>query len=618
MSEREPRFGEHFTPSPESRLDVLRSQENLPEYVKFGREIREKLSGLVETEGWPECPSDLKSIDSFFAVAREAVAKYWQTAAGESITQKCREFAEGISDETIKSLLLNSQKFEDQFKIYQFGTLEAIRKVNPEAWRSLVVAASERQLATLALLRHWAKEDLSPSEIKRLGLEPAELELFLDTAGILGKYIDHAYVKQIELADLPGGSSETKLGKEEREGAEYLYDIYRSPESDEIDIKTYSEVFPFEWPKIVSRMRALAQKAGRWVAEGKLPKEYAELPAYLEHLAELYGSEVTDPETLDKMWDGLYAHTAKLAESGCPLMIIAQGTPSVAGEADKVDVELRFGLRTPETKEAEATFSLFTEVAEGINEHYADKLKKPPAPAKVVLNIQPLAFGPNLYWATRGEASEERIVSHINAVADAARVSELPLLETLGILPEMSDEQKQKMMVMDTVLHEIGHTVMPEEDKAVTKRIGTSHAATILEEMKAEVVAMKLLWEAVKLRPDLTDFARVQLLARLGSLVGYLAHKSDQAGSEGEPYYLCGVVEIDALLKSGAVQEREGRWVVAEVMKGIEILGKLGDEIIEKLYANTEAKPADVKAYIKELKDRGNDPSVRKFISALK
>lgn len=643
MSEREPNFEQEFERTqPEreiNRMDALHPTEGLPEYVGFVRELREDLRGFVESEGWPEYPETIESVDDLFAVGRAVVAEYWKRSAGPKLAERCKGWAKQVKGKTgraAREFLLNPDKLEEGLRIQQIGVLETIRKAQPEAWRALVMVSSERQLAVLALVRHWVKKDdkeprdqekqdktrLSNVQIEKMGVGRDELELLVDAAGILGKYIDHAYVKQIEITDLPGGmertpldieyEKETKGEEEERGGAEYLYDYYKESA---VITKTYSEVFPFEWPKIVSRLQALSKRVGRLLSGGKLPNSYQGLPAYLEQVATMYGSEIVDPKTLEDSWQDLYDRGAELAEKGCPLMLIAQGDASVAGEADKVDVELRFGLQTRESRRAVGSFEKLCKIARALNKQYRDSLEELPPTQKIVLNIQPLAFGPNLIWMSQAETSETKVVAHMNPVVDAAVMKELPLLEKLKMAGESDGEWYRAAALLETVLHELGHTVMPTEDDRVDKRIG-SHEA--LDELKADTIGMLLMARGMVLHPSLRKIAERQLIAKIGTIANYLTGKSSVAHSAGEPYYLAGAAQLVALLESGALAESEGRYVVTDARAGIEALAELGDSVLQRFYVDKASTPKKVAKYFAELRKLKEDPRLKRFVEVLR
>jgi len=620
----EAKFGENFSPDAKSRLDIFKT-DGLPEYVEMSRSLRRGLEKSVETEGWPECPSDIEGVEDLFQTAKDIVTDRWSRFVSPELEGRLQQWAQEIPDgrenEEIRSMLSDPKAFEENLRLQQFGTLESLRQVAPQAWRALVLASSERQLASVVTLRHWMKE-LPPESFERMGITKPELQLFIDFAGVLGKYIDHAYVKQIELADAPGGSTETKLGQ--RQGAEYLYDIYTSPEGDDVDIKPYTEIFPNEWPKIVKHFKALADKVDRLLAREEIPSsKYQGLPDYLRSLAEMYGSQETEPQKLYDAWQDLYKREAALAQDGCPIMIIPQGSTAVAGEAGKVDVEIRLGLMTERTRSLEKSFNHFREAGQKIVDQNQDKLEKPYQIPKVILNVQPFAFGPNLYWMTRGEEGEEAIVSHINAVEEVAAAREIPLLEKmLGVRPNLA--KYKRSAVLEVGLHEMGHTVLSEDDKAVHGRIGVSSEATIVEELKAETVSMKILREGFP--PEWQDrreeVITSQFLAKLGTVCDYLANKSSDKGSSGERYYYAGIAIIDRLLNQEVLIKKGDRYEIADAQKGIEVLGQLGSEILESFYTNTEDEPREVKKAVRQFgrdaRKRERNPQVQEFLQVLK
>jgi len=252
------RFGESFPQGadPKNRMDVLKinkEQEDVPDYIKFGLKIRDALKAKIEKNGWPDLPNQerINVTEDIFESAKNEVNKTWEESVKSLIESKAEEWKKDLKIDNPETraafdLLNNPEEFSKNFSLRQFGVLETLRAVNPRAWRTLVVASSERQLASIAIMEHWLKngdnENLK-TICEKISLSPEELKLFVDTAAILGKYVDHAYVKQIELADSPGGSAETKLGEED--GAQYLYDLYKNPKSEDIDIKTYSDIFPY-------------------------------------------------------------------------------------------------------------------------------------------------------------------------------------------------------------------------------------------------------------------------------------------------------------------------------------------------------------------------------------
>ena len=537
MNARNEKFGTSFHIDPESRIDTRR-ENNVPEYVAFSRAIRERLVELVDSEGWPECPKNIENVEALFSFAHDVVSTKWIQVTEASLGEKYNKWLNDLPDndehKEVRKLLSRPEELEKHLRMRQFAVLESLRSSLPDAWKTLLLVSSERQLAGLVLLRHWTKE-FSDKDFENMGTQRAEFELFLDIAGIFGKYIDHAFVKQIELADEPGGSSQTPHG--EKQGADRLYDIYASPEGDTVDLKPYSDVFPFDWHQLVKRLHALSDKVEALLEEKKLPETYQRLPAYFKEVASAYGSSEVDFKKLDEMWSRLEKSVQELWADDCPIMIIPQGTASVAGDANKIDVELRLGFRTEKTKNMEKTFAEFCEVAGRINQQFNDKLDEPYEIPSVMLNVQPFAFGPNLYWTTRGYSSKEAILSHTNAVTDVALERELPYVSNFLPRESLDLERYKEAAVAVTVCHEIGHTVMSEEDDAVKERIGESAEANILEELKAEAVGIKLFHESLKQNSSFDSKASFHFLAELGTLCDYALNKSSDKGSSGERDY---------------------------------------------------------------------------------
>ena len=624
------RFGESFLEGadPKNRMDVLKNnkEEDLPNYINFGLKIRNILKEKVEKEGWPDLPNQEKIsvTEDIFELAKNEVNETWELSVQNLIEESLDDWkkdlkADNPEHKSALDLLNNSEELSKSLSLYQFGVLESLRTINPEAWRSLVVASSERQLASVSLLEHWLKtgdkENLH-NICDKIGLNEEELKLFVDTAGILGKYIDHAYVKQIELADLPGGSLETKLG--EKDGAQYIYDLYQDHKSEDIDIKTYTEIFPYEWDKIRSRFELLSLRTEMASESGKIPESYSLFASYLKKIAEVYSSSNIKPEILDKEWSDLYRLEKEVDDTECPIMVIPQGCSSVAGEAGKIDVEIRLGLKTKETREQEKGFNEFTKIAQNLLDKNNNSLKKYYRIPQVNLNYQPWAFGPNLYWMTRGESNEVQILSHTNAVSEVAVAKEIPLLNKVFKSEKIEDRGYSKASITETVLHETGHSVLDSADKIIAKRIGTSLEAGALEELKAETLGMKILLEAYETGTLPKGISmRSQLLAKLGTNLDYLKNKSDKKSSSGEPYYLCGSAIISSLLEKELITKSGSGYEVGDTNDCIKEIVNIGDSILA-IYTSNKTKPIDVKNYINEIRKKGQDSQIKDFVQELK
>lgn len=622
------RFGESFAPDPESRVHILDQETQVPEYVDFGRNVRKLLRSSVEGidyskhENWPECPKNLKNLDDLLESAKIAVANHWQETSSQLLGQKFEEWLAALPDtpenQPVRKLLQDPRSLDEKIKIYQLGELKDLRNILPDAWRTLVMLSSERQLATLSLLRYWVKDQMTDSDAQNIGTTKQELEVMLDAGGILGKYADHAYVKQMEMADLPGGSASSRLSSEL--GGEF---VYEDRSRGRMIRRAYAEVFPGEWPRIIRGLGFVQEKVQKLLSENKLPQSYAMLPDYLKTLIELYSSTETSPEKLKVMHDEVDRQMTALVSAGCPMMFLVGATADVAGSAGKVDVDLRLGIITEGLKAFDKEIDAQTQIAQNLIEKNKNALdNKNFKVPRLILNDQPLAFGTNLQYFTPAESGEISMVSHVNVNNEVARVNHPPLIQRL--FPErfktLSLPEYMRAINDDTVRHEIGHNVMPTEDEAVKARIGTGKPADVLEELKAETVSMILSRERQKQLPkeSRADFAQEQFFTKVIVLADYLANKSSDPGSDGEAYYYTGLAIVDQLLSQGVLAEEGDGYRIADPQKGIAIVSQMGNDILKRFYTNTESTPQEAKKYVQAIKKREQDPQIQKFISKLK
>jgi hypothetical protein len=660
--EREPRFGENFNPDDRNRLDVLHKGEPLPQAVNTAREVRGQLKSTVdrtnvETQGWPKCPSDVHSVEDLFTRAKDTVAGRWNSSAKAVIDLKAAQWLKEIpktrKNAELRKTLADSDLLEKCLGMQDLSAFENIREINPEAWRTLVLASSERQLASVELSRRWVKE-LPEESLARLGVARDELQLFLDSASLTGKFLDQAYTKQIELADAPGGSVETELGAEP--GAKYIYDIQPNPESDKREDKPFKDVFKFEFSKLVHNFEELAKRSEKLLAEGKIPETYRNFPAYLRQMAQVYGSENVNPAELDTMWQDLQASAVKLAKEGCPIMLIPQSCPMASGDAGKVDVEIRLGFQTPETAELSKIIDKSKPIGQGILDEHKDALAKPYEFPPVIVNIQPFAFGPNLHFYTEGQSEREVIMLHANVSAESAAKTRIPLLGKLSNQAgEIDDETFKKSSAVDTAFHEMGHAIFAVEDADVKERLGQGAVdSAVLDELKAETAGIELLLRGLSKDNSEANkkFLKKQLLVKLATVAEYVEQNSNKRGSEGERYYFAGVGVLKALFDAGVLVDRDGKYDITDAEAGFRAIADVGMDIVNKFYldateqqfVNTAgpsrlastwtdasgelhvvvAEPTpvyvnkSVKAFVADLRKQENDPRVAEFIERAK
>lgn len=627
----ESKFGKNFEIKADNRLDVLDSKKPIPESVKTARKFREKLKHeATETKTWPEMPRDLQSVEGIFEAARNKVSEIWGKAATASLEKLCKTWTEQIpitpETEPILQVLGSPETIETKLRIKQFGILEPLRTILPQAWHTLVLLSSERQLAAVTLSRFWFKS--IPAEerdnfAKQVGVaDIAEVEIMLDAAANFGKFVDHAYLKQIELADAPHGSDTTPLAMaggvdtsasqaEFQGGIKYIYDL-ASEESGTVDLKPYSEVFPLEWPKLAKGMIRLSEKIEQLIKDGKLDTRYKKLPEYIRLCADTYNSKQTDVIKLSEQWRTLLSAFHELMVDGCPLMIVPQATPSVAAHANKVDVEIRLGFRTRESLELEAKLRPLQAIAEELSKKESAHMAEAHALPPVFSNYQPYAFGPNLYWETRGEEGMEKIVAHTNSVREVAATTALPALRKVFDLP-IDEKQYLEAAVFDNILHELGHMILPKEDTAIRERIGATPETDVAEEIKADSTDLAIIHLATE-RSVIAD-PTIQLTAKLADICDYLANKSSAEGTSGERYFNTGVAIISRLLKNGLLQDQGDRFTILDARQVVAEIASFNDQFME-LYRH--GSPAELQTFIRSVRELANEEPMASFIKKIR
>jgi hypothetical protein len=401
------------------------------------------------------------------------------------------------------------------------------------------------------------------------------------------------------------------------EGVKHLYDLAPQEEGGKIDVKPYSEVFPFEWEKIAISFERLADRVSNALQDKKVGQEYAKLPQHMRDIAAIYKSKNIDPDSLYKEWQKLEHTTIELALEGCPIMLVLQGATDVAGDAKKVDVELRFGLITKEVREFVKDLEPFRQTAQELVSAQRPFLQEARVVPPLIANIQPLATGPNMFWTTRGQRGDEKIVAHNDSVIDVAITSAYPALQS--IFHEVpSEEEFKQATTRDNALHEFGHNLAPNTDKAIKARIGTlngsSSANKIIEELKADTGNMRILLNTVRGGKSDFDLSK-QLYAKLGDISDYLKNKSSAPNTSGESYHFGGVAMISRLLDKGVIVEEQGKYKIINAEAGVEALAGINDEIME-IYL--KGKPEDIQTYVAIIREKKNNPQIQRFVGLLK
>jgi hypothetical protein len=616
MDEKQPKFGP-FKIDHRNWLDSLNPDREgaLTEkpYVKIIYEIRLKLrQSLGEI---PPCPDHIKTLDEFFTEAEKVVNEKWLKYVSGLFDEYRQEWLSKTTEheeeyKELRAVLSNKNAFEQSLRSYQLGSLEQLRSIAPDGWYKLILASSERQLALNWLCNYWEKNSKDLPE--KIGMSTDEIKLILEIGTTFTKYFNIAFLKQTELADTPGGSSVTPLS--DQPGASYLYDIYKGDGSESFEVKTYGEMFRHEWGRIVLHFNRLAEKTKKLIDDGKIPNSYKKLPDYLKLLAEVHGSKEKDPEKLVQMWNGLDKSCKELAESGCPVSIIGQGTAMVAGEANKIDIELRVGLRDEKAQILEKALGAFHAIAQNIAD---EKINAPserfviPAPK---VSRQIYSFGTNLVWETPADTRTELTNIHYNTISRGAAEMKLILDKLLPENP-MANEKYENAFTEAIGLHELGHGILPTQNSSVTAKIGTSDEANILEELKAETDSFIILKKCSEKGQEI-DF-EAHALAKIAFIITYLLKMSPEKGSATERYYYAGIAMLKKLLDDGALQKKDNGYKINNPNQVIESIANVGNEVLSQFYENPDSKPGDAQKFGKELREAKSDPKISEFLEAL-
>jgi len=574
-------------------------------------DIRSKLKLALNEV--PDCPR-VNSMDELFTKAEEVVHGNWQKHVSELFNQHRTEWLKEVEGKEeykeLHDILSNDKLFEQKMRLFQLGPLEPLRTIAPDAWYKLLLAQSERQLAQIWLMNHWLKQQKEELP-KSMKMTPDEVKLTLEI-GNLAKYFNVAFLKQTELADTPGGSSATPLAGVQ--GADSLYEVYENPTDEEYKLKTFGEVFKSEWGKIVEHLKRLSGKTADLITAGKIPESYKGLPEHLNLVAEVYGSKEKDPEKIAEMWKELDKSCKALGDSGCPISIIGQAVAMVAGEANKVDVEFRVGLRNEKAQSLEGVMKTFHESAQSIVDAKADALTERVTLPVPQVTRQIYSFGTDLIWETPADTRPEATNIHYNTIAKEGMAMK-PILDQL--LPEnpITEKEYRDAFVLDTTLHELGHGILPVEDSNIVERVGTTSEADIMEELKAETASFVILRDAMKKGGDVN--IRSQALAKMSVILDYLLNKSSEEGGASERYYYTGIAIVQELLDQGALQEKNGVYSIKDPGQVVEIIAGMGDTIIKEYYENKDSNPERVTEKGRELRLAKLEPKVAAFLKAI-
>ncbi len=594
-----------------NRMDVL--QGEAPRSIFEARQIRKRLRNAVNIR-MPETPASADSEISFFDKVERAVFAVWSAeiedgeSAQDFFAQKCGEWRTQLAahddeeDRELVEILSNPDELKEKLFAKRISQLESLREKLPEAWNALVMFSSEIQLAEVTLSRIWLKK-MPDTAFEGSGFSKVELLLENELATLLGKLVDHGYLKQNELDIVLSNDESEHEGEDIPHGEAGRKYLYRLPSETGEVAKSLVDVLPVEIKRFSTSLERLADEVGTMLQGNFLDQRYAKFPSYLRHMSEMYASSETDKDKIYEGWKALYAANAELLKDGCPLVI----NPQEDDPFSVVGFELRLGLRSRELQQLEQQGTAYADRAYTILNEAAGNnpglVREEPKRADVFLSNQTFAFGGNLSGVTLAESYHGQMFLHVNEVQRMAKETEIPALErTLGI--EIDREAYYKQAILETMRHEIAHGIFASEDAAVIDRMGESGEMNILEELKAETAGMGLLQEDLDTMTE--EEAQMICLAKLGTEMQYVINKSSEEDSDGEDYYLCAVKILTELMKSGLLNMEGDRLKVENPKDAIRRIADIGDEVLE-LYKKQETTPHDVASYSQSLREMKSD-----------
>ncbi len=552
----------------------------------------------------PERPP-VESLDELFTKGRDAA---WElvTPMADVVIERLKTHVlplliEGPREAAVASILRDTDFCKKKFRIHQFSDLDALRHRTPEVWKGLIQFSSLYQEVEHTVMRSWV-DSMEDAELAAFGLGKQELLLALEIGQATAPLITQTYLRQMELADLPGGSTKTLFG--DIDGADYLYEVR---DSDGINrFVPFIEQFDETWPELVSEIARLSEKTASLVRSRNLPDSYVSLAAYLHEIAEVYGLREIDPAIVKSRFARLSDFMHEVADAGCPVIISTLDGSYVCGDAGKVDAELRVGLVTGKTQRLHQEYMPYIRTARRFMGMFQQYLADPSPVSELSFNQLISAGGSNLYWRTQGESSDGVIVCHINTTEEVASVMSVPFLTRI-FSPSVAREYATKLphlFVEELVAHELGHTVLTYYDRFVKERLGEGPAANALEELKAELMGIAIVSDVAGGDKD-EQHMKDYMVGVIASCLDYVINRASANGFGTNMYADAGRILLATLLESGSLIRTNGVYEIRDMQKGYDAWQRLLTSLCN-LYKDTETTPEKTALFHKSLLEQAD------------
>lgn len=525
-------------------------------------------------------PTESTSLTDFLDLAKKVVRCKW----ADYMVSVFNNLPESQQKTKLFNIFGSEANLRQIFDQEKFRELEMLRLCGEnELWRDIVLAISEREMASISLAKIWI-EKLTDEQIEKLSLSKNEINLFLDLSLEVQEVIDHAYIKQLELADAPDGK---QIGPHAKEfGYEYLYD----------EKIPYIDIFPDEFTRLVNTLESFSKRVANQVSSGELAPQYLDLSSYLKKLAESFGSRESDHLKVLGVWKDISIQYVNLAISGCPIILTPWGFPA---DGNHVGIELMVTINLGESSPWYKVSQEYLAIAGEFMKNYDPNFVPIPFIHQYVFTRN----GLNIPWSGTACASDNYIVFYDNENDNfGAALYHSYFSEFMD--STTSEERFSRVRGINTVAHETGHLCrMLDED--LYKKMGIGVSVNKIDEAKADTMAN--LFFLIKLKSNsFIDFTPEEFIEQY--IVDYIDELRNSKGYEEEDmgiiwYSFSAKVCLIKLFESDSIIWSGDKIKIVDGRRGVEALAEVGQEIFN-LYGSAEFNDEEVSRYVSALEEK--------------
>ena len=411
----------------------------------------------------------------------------------------------------------------------------------------------------------------------------------------VGKYLDRVYLSQMVLADSPFGSEAlSHVYKSDSQGWQYLYEV---KEEGKTVVYSYQEMFGEDFNRVISGLREVASQL-TGIKDGEL------VALFMNKLADLWSNNTHDPDELDKLWDEVLMMDARLGW----LEIEVGNSATVAGDANKQDVELLIGIRDKGAETRERVCGLYLEKAKRWRTFVGESNE-----IKYSFGVNRLiaAFGVGSFGWTQAMGGV-RMKEYYN-VAEQLVGQKISILRKVMSIDGDMERSLGEAILGNLERHEVGHSI---GDFFLKRKQLPARAtwANILDEIKSQMVGYLL---------AVADEKKAGVLAELAENSYVLVEEPSSDGSSTEPYNLMARYVWAGLIDAGALRldlERS-KVIFVDTNDAYEWFEGQAKWILENVYkTGCPASEAREKAesFVKKVKEAGQREEIKTIVKWLK